>query len=99
MALRRPELQRHARTARPVLKLPEKPSAPTPKEGEPFVYPDFWVKGQLLNVVNAGQQYNVTVLGEDYDPRYPERALQFPNSWDCQSFVSWWYMPAPPRFG
>lgn len=103
--MRRPELQRQARTARPILKLADgtkaapTPPKPEPKDGEPFVYPDFWTRGQLLNVRNAGSHYNVTVLGEDFDTRYPERCLQFPNSWECQAFVSWWYAPQPQRFG
>lgn len=99
----RTELQRYSRTARPTLTLrgkePEKPKERQPKDGEPFAYPDFWTKGQLLNVVNTGSHYNLTVLGEDFDPRYPERSLRFPNSWECQAFVSWWYQPAPQRFG
>jgi hypothetical protein len=52
-----------------------------------------WVKGQLLNVRNAGEHYNVTLLGEEYDPRSPERCLQFTSINDCQSFVSRWYAP------
>lgn len=50
-----------------------------------------WVKGQLLNVRNAGEYYNVTLLGEEYDPRSPERCLQFTSINDCQMFVSRWY--------
>ncbi len=50
-----------------------------------------WIKGQLLNVRNVGSHYNVTLLGEEYDPRYPERCLQFANSGECQNFVSTWY--------
>lgn len=52
-----------------------------------------WSKGQLLNVRNAGEHYNVTLLGEEYDPRAPERCLQFTNSAECQNFVSCWYAP------
>ena len=96
-----------ARLIRPTLKLPEKkapeepqsPQEPKPKEGEPFIYPDFWTRGQLLNVRNAGSHYNVTVLGEEFDTRYPERTLQFPNSWECQAFISWWYASQGQRFG
>lgn len=54
-----------------------------------------WYKGQLLNVRNAGSQYNVTLLGEEYDPRRPERCLQFTNINDAQTFVSMWYSPEP----
>lgn len=59
-----------------------------PKEPE---YPASWSKGQLLNVRNVGSHYNVTLLGEEFDPRHPERCKQFPSSWECQDFVSWWY--------
>jgi len=54
-----------------------------------------WIKGQLLNVRNAGSHYNVTLLGEEYDPRHPERCLQFTNINDAQTFVSIWYAPEP----
>jgi len=50
-----------------------------------------WCKGQLLNVRNAGSHYNVTLLGEEYDPRRPERCIQFTQPNDCQNFVSQWY--------
>jgi hypothetical protein len=50
-----------------------------------------WAKGQLLNVRNAGTHYNVTLLGEEYDPRAPERCLQFTNPADCQAFIGAWY--------
>jgi hypothetical protein len=53
--------------------------------------PHDWVKGQLLNVRHGGQGYRVTVLGEEFDPRYPERCLEFSSSFDCQQFVSSWY--------
>lgn len=52
--------------------------------------PDHWTKGQLLNVRNVGSHYNLTVAGEEYDPRYPERCLQLPFD-ACQNFVSAWY--------
>lgn len=60
-----------------------------------------WVKGQLLNVRNAGTHYNVTLLGEEYDPRQPERCLQFNQPNECQDFVSRWYArePGPTPFG
>lgn len=50
-----------------------------------------WVKGQLLNVRNAGSHYNVTILGEEYDPRSPQRCIQFTNRAECQDFISNWY--------
>ena len=56
-----------------------------------LIIPAFWVKGQLLNVRNNGAEYVVTLLGEEFDPRHPERALRFPNSARCQDFVSHWY--------
>jgi len=57
-----------------------------------------WVKGQLLNVRNAGSHYNVTLLGEEYDPQRPERCLQFTQPNECQDFVSNWFAPDPgPR--
>jgi hypothetical protein len=52
-----------------------------------------WQKGQLLNVRNAGSHYNVTLVGEEYDPQHPERCLQFTQPNDCQAFVSAWYSP------
>lgn len=54
-----------------------------------------WSKGQLLNVRNAGSHYNVTLLGEEYDPRYPERCLQFTCINDAQTFISKWYSREP----
>lgn len=53
--------------------------------------PEGWIKGQLLNVRNSGGEYVVTVLGEEFDPRYQMRALKFGNSFDCQTFISKWY--------
>lgn len=60
-----------------------------------------WSKGQLLNVRNAGTHYNVTLLGEEYDPRSPDRCLQFTNPAEVQNFVSEWYQQQgsrPPGF-
>jgi len=57
----------------------------------PIAVPPSWTKGQLLNVRNAGEHYVITLLGEEFDPRYPERALKFTNSALCQNFVSNWY--------
>lgn len=57
-----------------------------------------WVKGQLLNVRNAGSHYNVTLQGEEYDPTNPHRCVRFVNISDVQDFVSRWYAPEPgPR--
>lgn len=53
--------------------------------------PNGWIKGQLLNVRNNGSEYVVTILGEEFDPRYPERALKFDSSFSCQAFISKWY--------
>lgn len=71
---------------------PETPPEAAQEPAQPAI-PEGWSKGQLLNVRNAGSHYNVTVLGEEYDPRHPERCLQFPNSFEAQQFVSWWYAP------
>lgn len=53
--------------------------------------PSGWLKGQLLNVRNNGIDYVVTLFPEEFDPRYPERALKFSNPAKCQDFVSNWY--------
>lgn len=53
--------------------------------------PAGWIKGQLLNVRNNGSEYVITILGEEFDPRYPERALRFSNPALCQDFISHWY--------
>ena len=77
--------------------MPPPDYAPAAPEGPPLdenglpVVPKDWSKGQLLNVRNAGTHYNVTLLGEEYDPRHPERCLQFSNPAECQNFVSTWY--------
>jgi hypothetical protein len=73
--------------AQPTAAAPE-PSEKTPQERAQALG---WCKGQLLNVRNAGSHYNVTLLGEEYDPRHPERCLQFLNPAECQNFVSAWY--------
>ena len=62
----------------------------SPTEPE-IAIPDGWIKGQLLNVRHAGPGYRVTLLGEEYDPRYPHRCLEFADSFECQQFVSQWY--------
>lgn len=69
------------------------PQAPPPPDQTPLERAQSagWIKGQLLNVRNVGSHYNVTLLGEEYDPRHPERCLQFTNSGECQNFVSEWY--------
>lgn len=61
--------------------------------------PEFWSKGALLNVRNRGDAYIVTLYPEEFDPRHPERALTFPNTWTTQDFVSHWYSreTADPR--
>lgn len=61
--------------------------------------PRDWVKGQLLNVRNTGDGYTVTLYPEEFDPRSPKRALRFPNTFECQQFVSQWYAreSADPR--
>lgn len=69
------------------------PEVPTTDEYGLPIPPADWQKGQFLNVRNAGTHYNVTLLGEEYDPYHPERALQFTNVGECQNFVSRWYAP------
>lgn len=61
--------------------------------------PSHWSKGALLNVRNRGDHYCITLYPEEFDPRNPERAMMFPNSWTCQDFVSRWYSreTADPR--
>jgi len=66
--------------------MPDPPSAE-----EAIRPPPSWTKGQLLNVRNAGECYVITLLGEEFDPRHPERALKFTNPALCQNFVSSWY--------
>jgi len=53
--------------------------------------PPSWTKGQLLNVRNAGEHYVITLLGEEFDPRHPERAVKFSNPALCQDWISRWY--------
>ena len=64
-----------------------------------YPHPEFWIKGQLLNVRRSGDNFMLTVLGEEFDPRHLERALVFDNAYDCQQFVSWWYQREPGRMG
>jgi hypothetical protein len=63
------------------------------ENGETYhlLIPADWVKGQLLNVRHGGPGYRVTILGEEFDSRSPERCLEFSNGFDCQQFVSDWY--------
>lgn len=63
-------------------------------EREIFLYvevPAHWSKGALLNVRNRGDYYVITLYPEEEDPRHPERAMRFANTWTCQDFVSKWY--------
>lgn len=68
-------------------------------EPEAIEIPSHWPKGALLNVRNRGDHYCITLYPEEFDPRSPERAMMFPNSWTCQDFVSRWYSreTADPR--
>lgn len=75
------------------LRQPEPEPAPVPT-GERFTYPKDWSRGQLLNVRNAGERYDVTLLGEEFDPREPTRCLHFGSAYECQDFISWWYQPS-----
>ncbi len=60
-------------------------------EPEGLRIPQDWTLGQLLNVRPGGPGYRITLLGEEYDPRYPHRCLEFSNSFEAQQFVSQWY--------
>jgi hypothetical protein len=86
--------KRHNRVATPMLILAAEDSgnSSTESSGAPgAAVPTDWVKGQLLNVRHGGPGYRVTILGEEYDPRSPERCLEFSNGFECQQFVSDWY--------
>lgn len=63
--------------------------------------PDSWRKGQLLNVHNTGVDYVITLYGESYDSRYPERAMRFANSTQANDFLARWYARehSDPRAG
>ncbi len=54
-------------------------------------YPESWIKGQLVNNRKNGDGYIITLLGEEFDPNFPERAIHFTNGHDCQAWISWWY--------
>lgn len=71
------------------------PTPPPELEPGDQPVPADWVKGQLLNVRCTGGDYRVTLLGEEYDDRHPERCLLFTNSFECQQFVSRWYAREP----
>lgn len=60
-------------------------------ERAPNQPPADWRKGALLNVRNRGDAYVVTLYPEEFDERYPARALRFTNPGECQDFVSRWY--------
>ncbi len=67
-------------------------SSPVPDETErASTIPAHWQHGQLLDVRNTGADYLITAIGEEYDPRKPERSLRFSNPALCQEFVSKWY--------
>ena len=81
-----------------VIEVPESSTwnVPAPEEAPALAIPRDWIKGALLNIRNGGDCYLVTLLGEEYDVRYPHRTLKFPNSADCQNFVSRWYSRESP---
>lgn len=60
-------------------------------EAETPQVPADWHVGMLLNVRPTGEGWNITLFPEEYDPRHPERTLQFTNYGKCQDFVSTWY--------
>jgi hypothetical protein len=74
----------HAAQSLPVDEAPVIDRSPT----EP---PADWRKGQLLNVRNRGDAYVITLYPDEFDERYPERAMRFTNPGECQDFVSRWY--------
>lgn len=93
-------LEAEARTAAVnVINAVGPPEDDEPDNGDEDILPQGWSKGALLNVRNRGDHYCVTLYPEEYDPRHPERALTFPNTWECQDFVSKWYAreTADPR--
>lgn len=73
----------------------QEPIQDRPTEPQGIQIPRDWSKGQLLNVRPGGPGFRVTLLGEEYDPRTPERCLEFDNGFECQSFVSTWYAREP----
>lgn len=73
---------------------PEVQEAPAVAPLQPL--PEGWRLGMLLNVRNAGSCYRVTLFPEEYDPRTPERTLEFRNPAECQEFVSRWYARESP---
>jgi len=100
---RRHNSGRSAGGSRQYVDIPRPTPALPPEDANPMEKAQAmgWSKGQLLNVRNAGTHYNVTLNGEEYDPRHPERCLQFANPAECQTFVSQWYQQEgsrPPGF-
>lgn len=53
--------------------------------------PEFWQKGSLLNVRATGDCWTITQMPDEFDWRYPERAMKIYNYGQCQDFVSHWY--------
>src|SRR6185312_10799581 len=55
-------------------------------------YPDYWRRGQLIDLkrFNDGS-FKAYLLGDCIEkPKY----VDFSNSADAQAFISWWYAPA-----
>ena len=73
------------------------PEIPNDRVIERFIEPDHpevpenWQVGQLLNVRPANDRYVITLAGEEFDYRHPERAMKFESYVQCQNFVSKWY--------
>lgn len=53
--------------------------------------PHDWILGQLLNVRATGYGWNITLYPDEFDARYPERAMVFTHYGQCQDFISKWY--------
>lgn len=97
--LRKPLPTEAMEEVRREVEMPEQIIALSDPERELFVHvdvPAFWSKGALLNVRNRGDDYCITLYPEEFDPRHPERAMMFPNTWTCQDFVSTWYARENP---
>ena len=75
--------------------------ASAPGARQDSLIPEHWHKGLLLNVRNFGAFYAVTSLDEEYDTRYPERAMTFTHAVELQNFISDWYSRSnhDPRAG
>ena len=58
-------------------------------------YPRHWMEGELLDVQNTGQGYEIRRM-QDYGKQVPA-GVKFDNAFDTQRFVSNWYAPGLTR--